>query len=185
MGTWDEFQQPDPNLQRLRNEIVLLSEIHSKRLSDEAMAHWVKRLLPYASGQGLWTALERARDERAFPTVGWVLEHREQSMRREAKPFESPPALTPEERARSDRAAILSMLWLEYTRGFGPQHIGGIVSGCMARLYARQKTSDAHVEALLAEAREKYSREYVLAWMAEQERIAASETQALLDSPPF
>lgn len=136
------------------------------------MKHWVKRLLPYAKGRAVWVALEKARDEKYFPSVGGVLELIEQEQRRDTLPYVPPKPLTPEESSKSDRAAILSMLWLEYTKGFGPVHIGGIVSGCMARIYAKQfGKTDADIEAAMVEARAKYPREFVLRWMEEQQRI--------------
>jgi hypothetical protein len=168
MGNWNEFQQPDPNLQRLRNEIVLLSEVHSKRLSDEAMSHWVKRLLQYATGQALWTALERARDERTFPSVGWVLEERERLMRVEAKPYAALPELTPDERKRSDNAAVLSMLWLHYARGWELERVG---AETIARLLAQQTGRPIEdIPKMLAAAKEIYPRDLVMRWMVDQER---------------
>lgn len=125
-----------------------------------------------AKSKSIWKALEAAANEKGMPSVNWVIESQQEHARADVPPYVAPPEPTSEERMRSDRAAILSMLWLEYTKDFGPVHIGGIVNGCMSRIFARQSgKTDAEIEATLAEARAKYPRDYVLAWMEEQKRI--------------
>lgn len=175
MRDWAELQQEpseDPSIRQLASAIETLCNIHSKHLSDEGRRHWIKQLTPWTKTKSLWKALEAAGNERGMPPVIWVLEQQQKFARDDVPQYVPPPEPTPEERMRSDRAAILSMLWLEYTKGFGPVHIGGIVNGCMARIFARQTgKSDSEIEASLAEARAKYPREFVLRWMEEQKAM--------------
>jgi len=133
------------------------------------LGHWIKRLLPYAKGSALWRALEAACDERGFPSLGWVMDAIQQEQRRDTKPFEAPPLPTAAEKIRSDAAAIKSMLWLHYVHGFDVEHIGGIIGGSIARLFAAQ-TGQTPAEAMeAAKLLPGHDRESILAWMIEQE----------------
>lgn len=172
MNAWNELQPQDPNEARLATAITLLCEVHSRKLSDEAFSHWKRRLFPLVSGTALWKALEKACDERGMPSIAWVLEHIDLLQRRDTKPFVPQPELTADERLKSARAAVLSMLWLGYTKGFGDDAIGGIVASAMGKLYQKQfETDEVGLAQTLKDAREKYPREFVVAWMKNQEAI--------------
>lgn len=173
MDPWDRLQEPDPNELLLRGKLINLCEIHSRKMSDEARGHWMRRLMQMHKtyGGGLLKALDAAADSRTYMELGWIEERAQQFNRRDVAPYVPPPPPTTEEQLRSDHAAILSMLWLEYTKGFGPVHIGGVVAGCMSRIYAKQfGKTDAEIEEAMAAARAKYPREYVLQWMEDQKR---------------
>lgn len=171
MGTWNDLQEPPAHMTRLRSAIDLLAHVHSKRLSDEATGHWLKRLLPYAKGSALWRAMEAACDERGFPSLHWVLEQITIQQRQDTKPFEPIPELTPEQRIRADAAAIKSALWLHYEHDHGARHVGGIVQACMARLFAAQVGKP--IDEALEEAKRMpgHDRAAVAVWMQNQEAI--------------
>ncbi len=176
MSAWEdlgtrESSESTNNRIRLDDKIQTLCEIHGRKLSDEARAHWLRELMPYAAGKAIYKALDSACNEARMPSVSWVKEQMAILARSEVKPFTPPPEMTTAEKIRADEAAILSMLWLEYTKGFGPVHIGGVIAGCMSRIYARQfGKTEPEIEEALAAARAKYPREYVLRWMDEQKK---------------
>jgi hypothetical protein len=106
-----------------------------------------------------------------MPSVAWVLEHIEAGKRLDTRPPPEPPTLTPEERKRSDAAAIKSMLWVHYTQGTDAKHIGGIVHTSMARLYAAQFGSDPTEALEAAKQLPGHDRESILAWMDSQKAM--------------
>ncbi len=132
------------------------------------MGHWLKRLLPYAKGSAIWRALEKACDDRTFPSVGGVLEQIQQEQRRDTVPFVPPPALTTAEQIKADAAGLKSMLWLHYQHEFKPEHVGGIVSNVLGKLYASQTGKDATEAIEAAKLLPGHDRESILAWMAQQ-----------------
>lgn len=168
MGNWNQLQEVNSNdLQRLRQAISLLMDVHSRRMSEEAMTHWVKRLSPYAKGKALWAALERACDEKTMPSVGWILEQMQHEMRQDLKPPPVLVPLTPAEQKRSDNAAMLSMLWLHYNHGWDLMQVGQHTIG---RVVARQLgVSDLELGKVLSSAKEAYPKEMVLQWMRDQQ----------------
>ena len=168
MGNWNQLQD-NTESQRLRQAISLLMDVHSRRMSEEAMTHWVKRLTPYTKGKALWAALERACDEKSMPSVGWVLEQMQYENRADLKPPPTLVPLTPEEQKRSDNAAVLSMLWLHYKHGWALEVVGQHTIG---RVVARQLgVTDMDLSKVLAAAKEAYPREMVLKWMIDQEAM--------------
>ncbi len=98
-----------------------------------------------------------------------MLETIEHEQRQDTRPFVAPPELTPDERRRSDVAAMKSLLWLHYAKGWSLQDIG---RGGIAGVYARQagiNTED--IPLILEHAMTAYPREMILDWMAAQEAI--------------
>jgi hypothetical protein len=86
--------------------------------------------------------------------------------RRDIKPFEPLPDLTPEEKRRSDNAAVLSLLWLHYAHGWDLNRIGAETIG---RVVAQQLGKPAgDVAKILEAAKEVYTDDVVTKWMAGQ-----------------
>ncbi len=176
MSAWDELGSRDNSesaaLQiKLDSKIQTLCDIQGRKLSDEARRHWLKELLPFAKGKAIWKALEKACNEKGMPAISWVLEQMAIDARRDTKPFVSPPEPTEDERRRADAAAIKSMLWLNYEHGHGPEHVGGIVARCMARIYEMNFGTDATAAIEAAKNQPGNDRESILEWMRHQESI--------------
>jgi hypothetical protein len=78
----------------------------------------------------------------------------------------TPP--TPEEKAKADQAAILSLLWLHYAKGWELSRVG---AETISRLVAaRADIPPTEIERVLAAAKEVYPRTLVLAWMENEKR---------------
>lgn len=162
MASWGDLQEPNQHYATLRAAIELLADVHGKRMSAEALAHWLKRLLPLA-GSALYRALEIGCDERSFPSLGWVIETAANQNRRDTKPAPTLTPLTPVEQDASDRAAVKSLLWLHYAKGWTLDEIG---KDSLGALYARQRgISPDDVPALVEAAMQAYPRETILRWM--------------------
>lgn len=86
--------------------------------------------------------------------------------RPEASPFTA-PTMTKEQRDKSDKHAILAMLWLHYAKGWDLARVG---SDTIARLVSAHMP-EQNIERMLIAAKEIYPRDLVIAWMADQERI--------------
>lgn len=127
MASWGDLNQPDPNEARLRQAIVMLCEVHNRRLSDSGFLHWVKRLLPYSKGSALWRALEVACDERTFPSIGWVLEQITIEQRKDTKPYIPPPQLTEVEQHNAELARVKAIAWLYHIAGWKADDFAGSV----------------------------------------------------------
>lgn len=82
-------------------------------------------------------------------------------------PFMAPAPMTEEERKRADKAAILSMLWLHYAKGWDLARVG---SDTISRLVSAHMP-ETNIERMLIAAKEIYPRDLVMAWMAEEQRI--------------
>ncbi len=89
--------------------------------------------------------------------------------RPEAVQWKGHERLTPEEQKRSDNAAILSLLWLHYAKGWELERVGAETISRIVAAQLKQPAND--IPRLLAAAKEVYSRDFVMRWMEEQERI--------------
>ncbi len=148
-------------VQDLTDRIQALRDMWAGRFSDAALRHWVKTLTPFY-GSTLFQVLERSMNEKSMPSLGHVLEalHQAAARERNGKCIELPPPLTPGEQKRSDNAAVLSMLWLHYERGWEARDFTWQI---FKRLFERQ---GADAEMLLNAAKECYDRDTVRRWMA-------------------
>lgn len=106
-------------------------------------------------------ALREASENGARPNLGLV-KTRAQEFWNSASyaPIDVKP-LTPDEKRKADKAAILSMLWLHYANGWG---LNEFHNYGLAKLYGD------NMEAAFKAAKEIYSRDLVLAWMEDQKR---------------
>ncbi len=178
MSAWDDLGTRDSTstvaaaLQiKLDSKIQLLCDIHNRKLSDEARLHWLRELLKYASGRALWRALEAGCNEQRMPSIAWILEHMQGTARQDVKPFVQQPAPTPEQEERSARAAIKSMLWLHYAKGFAAKDIAGIIGLAAARLFMTQTGRSVEQAVEDAKILPGHDRDSILAWMSEQEAM--------------
>jgi hypothetical protein len=80
--------------------------------------------------------------------------------RTDLEAFKPIPELTPEQRAKSNKAAILSMLWLHYAKGWSLDSFKGHVLG---------KAYEGDPTAALKAACEIYDRDLVMRWMQDQQ----------------
>ena len=146
---------------RIKGLLQVLADTFNRRLNGETLLFWAKALEPMAG----WQALESAMGGTEFPTL--------RGLRDQAGGTEKPngwkeiPRLTPEEKKRADHAAILSMLWLHYTR---PKAwpLDAFDGSLIGRIMGDAFTGDVH--AALARAMQIYDRATVLKWMGDQER---------------
>lgn len=165
MSGWDDFKPDDQQERLLTAALELLCEIHGRRMSNEARRHWLRRLLPLA-GSALFRAMEMACDDRAHFQLSWIIETAATMNRRDTKPAPTLTPLTPVEQDASDRAAVKSLLWLHYAKGWTLDEIG---KDSLGALYARQRgISPDDVPALVEAAMQAYPRETILRWMDDQ-----------------
>lgn len=150
---------------KLANQIESLAHFHSRRLSDEASDHWFRTLTPFF-GTSLEQVMTAAKNEKAMPSLGSVLEA-VQVLNSRNKP--EPAALRPltaEERRRADVARKLSGLWLHYVKHKGmffPDLLSVFGLG----------NADA-----LSQAKAEYDEPTVRQWMADQERLDSEPAPA-------
>jgi hypothetical protein len=152
-------------VQKLTNAIQSVAEVHSKRMSDAAIRVWCKALAPYAKGQQLYRALEAACEEERMPSL-----HRLRELMRGRPETNAAPTIRPLtelERKESDKAAILSLLWLHYAKGWELERVGAETIG---RLVAARLEGEHDIAKVLAMAKEIYPRDLVLRWMDDQQR---------------
>lgn len=143
--------------ERLRKAISVLLQTFGKRPNDVVILVWCKALAPYAKGSAIWRALAQACEGDKLPSINAV--KLLMQTRRETMDWQSAPEPTPEERKRSDHAAILSMLWLHYEREWPLDSFAGHVLG---RLFGKDPAEALRV------ALEVYDRPTVAKWMADQ-----------------
>jgi hypothetical protein len=144
--------------QRIRKGIQLLCSAFRTRMDKDGLEFWVSKLADYAGPQ-LWSALKSALDGDRMPTLRDLRQASGAASRPNA--YKEPPPLTADQRKRSDHAAIMSMLWLHYDKGWPLTDFGGHILG---RLFGK----DPH-EAL-AKAKEIYDAPTVKSWMSDQAR---------------
>lgn len=143
------------NRDRIVEEVKLLHALHHRRIQAEALKVWADECEKYA-GAVLWEVLRQGRFGERCPTIGQVLDA---CRARAPKPQQEHPQLTLEQREKSERAAIMSLLWLHYEHGLTPE---------LAQAF-KQQTGEPAGAALLR-ARERYPRAIVQRWMADQKR---------------
>jgi hypothetical protein len=153
-------------VQRLSDAIRLLAEVHNKRFSDAAITVWCKRLAEYANGSALWRAMSAACEEDRMPSLHRLVEL--MRGRPETKLYQAMQPPTPEQKAKADKAAVLSLLWLHYAKGWELERVGAETIG---RLVAgRLDYPPEDLPRILAEAKEHYPRTLVMAWMENEQR---------------
>ena len=144
--------------EHLVNSFRRLAQHHNKKLSEDSLFWYAKRLSPWAKGERLYQTIPMLMEEDRMPTIKRIKEAL--GGRPEQSPAPTVPALTPEEEKRSDHAAIMSMLWLHYEKGWRASDLAGAI-------FERQLGVET-ARALVAAA-EIYDRETVARWMRVQE----------------
>lgn len=142
---------------KLSESITALSQFHSRRLSEEAADHWFRTLTPFY-GTPLEQVMTAAKNEKAMPSLGAILEAVQVLNARNVPPPAALRPLTTEERRRADISRKLSGLWVHYVthRGmFFPYLLGAF------------GLSDPDT---LAAAKAEYDESTVRQWMVDQER---------------
>lgn len=152
--------------EHLARSVNLLAAVHNRRMSEDAVMMYCKRLSPYALTAGLYSALASLADAERMPSIGAI----KSAMRgrTDLEPFKPIPQLTPEQEAASDKSAIMSMLWLHYAKGWGPSEFRGSVF---------ERRFGVDTARALAAAKELYAKETILAWMQAQETKAKREDE--------
>lgn len=154
----DSWRNLSPgNQERLTKSIRLLAETHGRKLSDQAVTVWCKALAPYVTTLALFRALAESCEDERMPSIAKVKSRlRGRPELEECKPI---PEMTPEERERSDKGAVLSMLWLHHIKGWPMSSFAGTI---FERRFGRDPTDALHVAA------QTYDRTLVEAWMGDQ-----------------
>lgn len=145
--------------QRLQRAIGNLFENFGKRRNEVLLLTWCRALAPYAKGDMIWQQLEAACLERSMPAPVDLI--KAMGGRPETEAFKPIPELSPEQRRRSDHAAVLSMLWLHYEKGWSVADISGHV---LARMFP------GDIVKAVEAAKEIYTPEAVRSWMYDQEQ---------------
>ncbi len=156
--SWQRLDIQDRD--NLRKAIKLLAEVHGKRLSDQAILVWCKALAAYTQGKALWRALAESCEDDRMPSIAKVKSRL--GDRPELSAMKPIPELTPREKDRSEQAAMLSMLWLHYVHGWGPEDFRGSI---FETKYGKDPST------AIREAAERIDRATVERWM--QDQIAA------------
>lgn len=144
----------------LTNKIELLAEMFNRRLSGDALSHWLNTLSPLY-GTPLSRVLGAAMNERSFPSLGSVLEA-VNAVRASLTPMPSTlRQLTVSERERSDLSRKKSGLWLHY-RGASLSALAAFGLG---------------TEVALESAKAEYDQSTINAWMQAQEQTELDEAQ--------
>lgn len=141
----------------IRRRFRAMAANFGKRFPAELELLWVNKLEKYA-GDALDAILEQSLMGEKMPTLGAIMEvvHG----RRDSAAFVPPPRLTPEQQKKSDHAAILSMLWLHYEKGWELKEFDGHVLG---RLFG------GNANTALLKAKEIYDAPTVNRWMQDQQ----------------
>lgn len=127
-------------LERIIGQVRLLAEVFGRRLSDEAVLTWARTLERF-NAERLTEAFKRASVAEQWPTLGELV--RGLSERRERAEIESPQHVSAGDRARANRAALKSMLWLHHACGWTMQEIGAME---IAKAYQNQTGKDPVAE---------------------------------------
>lgn len=122
---------------------------------------WTRNLTRFY-GPSLFRVLDDMQLGKGMPSIAEVLEALQASATRSLMERPTPPEPTKEERERSDKAAILSMLWLHYAKNWPLWEFKG-------HILARQFGDKDPQEALKA-AKELYDKDLILAWMVNQQQ---------------
>lgn len=163
MPSWGDFEthysgsDTSNKQRRIDNWLTELAAIHNRNISDAAIAHTIKQLLPYTD-ESIKAAIEWAKNERHYPAIADIVERTQLSYKKEES-FKAPLPLTDEQKRSSDQMALLSMLWLHYEHGW---RLHDFQNDLLGRLFGRDPTQ------ALVEAKNRYSRDIVAAWMNSQ-----------------
>lgn len=158
--------------EHLARSIKLLASVHNRKMSEDAVMMYCKRLSPYALTTALYSALSMLADAERMPSIGTIKSA--MGGRADLQPFPKIPDLTPEEQARSDQSAIMSMLWLHYAKGWKAADFAGSVF---------ERRFGVDTAKALAAAAELYAPETILRWMRDQERVEAQSRDRVQSGP--
>ena len=106
----------------IEDAVKNLAQVHGKKPTQASINHWVERI----EARDLKTSLivlKRACDDASMPSLEDIMQRiiaRSKSMPEDTKP------LTSEEKKRADYCAVISMLWLHYTKPAGFQMVGDL-----------------------------------------------------------
>ncbi len=147
----------DLETERIKGGIRRIALNHTRKITDAEAEQWATELRPYA-GPMLAKVLQDFALGDEWPNLGQI--RAKYFSDRKANEAGKPPLpLTERERARSDTAAIYSMLWLIYEKRWRVEDFAG---HAIARAFGRDPA-----EALRA-AMMQFSREDVARWMEQQ-----------------
>lgn len=148
----------------LKRAVRLLWKGFGRNADGETQGVWAKSLRPYADGLALWRILREASEvDESLPSLSAVLT-RVRAVVASEKPAPN-PTLTPAEKARADRTAVMSLLWLHYEFRWPLEQFSGAgLAGMLADAFGNR---DAVIAALRS-ARDTNSREDVRRWMFDQ-----------------
>jgi hypothetical protein len=151
-----------------------LQDIHSKKLTDAARSFWVSELEKFPLTK-ISKACHWAAKEKYFPSLGAMLEQLALGDRLDSVQFAEHKPLTPQERQRSDHAAIMAMLWLHYQHGWAATAFLGTV---MAQQLGKPPNEVIHA------AKQIYTREQVHEWMRSHGQATGAYVPRLTQEQP-
>lgn len=150
------------DVMRLDALIRDMADSSGKLMKAARLDFYVKKLRAYC-GDELFKLLEDLAEEGELPSPRQIkaqLNARLLRNRLQQGP-QNMPQPTEGERARADKAAIMSMLWLHYEHAWPFESFGGQIIGKRFELQTGQSAAEA-----LAKAAAVYSEDAVRAWMA-------------------
>jgi hypothetical protein len=162
---WNSIMGDPPDVgQRIENAVVLMHEALGKTPAPKRVNFYVKRLLPISCKE-LFEVLEQQADKCKCPSPAEIREI-VALLKRQSAPAPVAPELTEDERTRSRQAALKTALWLHYEHHWALATFGNHMMG--AALKKQESLTDAQLLAALEQAKHKYPREQIAAWMEAQ-----------------
>lgn len=137
----------------------------TKRPSEEEQVAWTERLRPYFAKPALKHAMrECAETSDWVPTIPALLARMraiEDAAQSRSKYEPTLHILTAKEREKSDKAAVLSMLWLHHVKGWPTSAFSGTIF---------EERFAGMGQKAFEDAAKHYPRELLEAWMEDQKR---------------
>lgn len=150
-------------LDQLQQAVRVLWSAFGRKADTDTCAVWAKSLRPY-EGPVLYRVFREAAEAESLPNLGEVLG----KIRALKKAADGAPSilLTDEQRAKADKVAVLSMLWLHYAKGWSFESFHGTI---FERNFGKDPVTALKAAAAI------YDKDTVLRWMQDQETKAKRE----------
>lgn len=166
----------DSETERIKAGVRRIANNHARNMSDAQVTSWAETLRPYA-GPVLMRVLDDFAIGDEFPNVGGI----------RAKYFgltqssKTPRPQTEAERKKADHAAIVSMLWLHYEKGWRLEDFDGspMARAFLGLSFAQRDMNDeqrAEVMRALRAAKMHYDRATIARLFEQLEQSAARES---------
>ncbi len=129
----DDLRNAFASREQIKRSVRMLCDAFARKLNDDALDTWAERLEPYSKNPLMWRVLKDAVAWENWPNLG-VLLGKIQAEIKHSEGTRTPPPMSDRERERSDTAAIRSMLWLIYEKGWKVEDFAG---HALARAFLR------------------------------------------------